>query len=175
MRSEACAHAKNEHSFVMFPFLYSTSFVGFLRRSSGVQWYFEVLHIQPIKINISLLPSARAQEGEMSRRYRIVSSLGINLLDVVNMPLKINAMILKNAFMQPRELARQVFRHILLQVSFCSRDHRVKSKIKVTVKPCKFHVCLDFLFFFMCVPRKHLTKSGQTDFSSCKTDPERCT
>lgn len=112
--------------------------MGFARRSSGVRWFFEVLHIQPIKINISLLPSAGMQEGEMSRQYRIVSSLGINLLDVANMPLKINAMILKNAFMQPKELMRQVLRHMMLQVSMCTINFWTESN--------KYNV----LSLFMC-------------------------
>lgn len=72
--------------------------------------------MKPIKINVTLLPSPGFQEAEMSRRYQLASSLGINLLDVTNMPLRINAMMLKNAFMRPKEVMRHILKHIMVQV-----------------------------------------------------------
>lgn len=95
-----------------------------------MRWYFEVLHVQPIKVNVTLLPSPGFQEGEISRQYRMASSLGINLLDVTNMPLRINAMMLKNAFMRPKEVMRHISKHIMVQVD--SRKY-IKQKMSFTL------------------------------------------
>lgn len=84
----------------------------------GLRCYLEVLHIQPIKVNITLLASPAIATDGHSRRYRTASALGINLLDLTNVPLKINAMIMKNAFMRPREVVAQIIRHIKWQVRF---------------------------------------------------------
>lgn len=81
----------------------------------GLRCYLEVLHIQPIKVNITLLASP-AISTECSTRFKTASALGINLLDLNNVPLKINAMIMKNAFMRPREVIAQIVRHIKWQV-----------------------------------------------------------
>lgn len=83
----------------------------------GNRWYFEVLKMQPIKINVTLLPTPGVKDSiETSRRYSTAKSLGLNLLDLNNVPLRINAMMLKNAFMRPDELVQQVTRHMMLQV-----------------------------------------------------------
>eukprot|EP00210_Caulerpa_lentillifera_P006324 g6040.t1 len=82
------------------------------------KWYIEVLHIQPIKVNITLLGSPAMDIDGHSRRYRTASALGINLLDLTNFPLKINAMLMKNAFMRRGELIQQVVRHMKWQALY---------------------------------------------------------
>ena len=96
----------------------STEFTASSRR--GERCYFEVLHIQPIKVNVTLLASPAIAMENHSKRYRTASALGINLMDLTNVPFKINAMIMKNAFMRPREMMTQVVRHIKWQVLLTS-------------------------------------------------------
>lgn len=83
----------------------------------GQRCYLEVLHIHPIKVNITLLASPAIDSDGRSKRFRTASAMGINMLDLTNVPLKINAMVMKNAFMRPREVVAEIVRHIKWQVS----------------------------------------------------------
>lgn len=86
-------------------------------RRKGDRWYFEVLKVQPIKVNVTLLPTPGFKNSqETSRRYSTAKALGLNLFDFNNVPLRINAMMLRNAFMRPSELVNQIVRHVTLQV-----------------------------------------------------------
>ena len=74
------------------------------------KWYFEILHIQPLKINLSILPGSSElrshQDGSI--RLRTASHLGVNLVNISNVPLRINQLALKNAFVRPSALFTQV-------------------------------------------------------------------
>ncbi|CAD7705163.1 unnamed protein product [Ostreobium quekettii] len=102
----------------------------------GDRWYFEVLKIQPIKVNVTLLPTPGFKNNpEASRRYSTAKALGLNLFDFHNVPLRINAMMLRNAFMRPSELVNQIARHVTLQV--LKDVHKILGSVDILGTPIK--------------------------------------
>lgn len=89
--------------------------------SGGRKWYFEKLDLQGIRCNLTLLPHGGAREAEgggamaAATRYRMASTLGIHLTEINSVPLRVNALVMKNAFVTPRTLLSQLLRHLFLQ------------------------------------------------------------
>lgn len=87
----------------------------------GRKWYFEKLDLQGIRCNLTLLPHGGAREAEgggamaAATRYRMASTLGIHLTEINSVPLRVNALLMKNAFVTPRALLSQLLRHLFLQ------------------------------------------------------------
>jgi len=84
--------------------------------TTGRKWYFEVLHIQPLKINLTVVPSGGVMHNEVSARFRAVSQLGIKLVTITNVSLRVNQLALKNAFVRPQALVNQIMRHMVFNV-----------------------------------------------------------
>lgn len=81
--------------------------------------YIEILHIQPIKINVTVLPSLAMRDSETSSNMFLrITGLGLNLVDLHDIPLKINAMIMKDAFMRPDQLIKQISRYMMFQTVY---------------------------------------------------------
>ncbi len=49
-------------------------------------------------------------------RLAAAAALGISFIDLHAVPLKINALSMRNAFLAPHEFGAQVMRHLLFQV-----------------------------------------------------------
>eukprot|EP00951_Prasinocladus_malaysianus_P005916 scaffold41772_cov49-Prasinocladus_malaysianus.AAC.2 len=71
------------------------------------KWYFEVLHIQPLKINLTVIPSSGLRATGVPQLFRNASHLGVQLVDINNVALRINQLALKNAFVRPKALVNQ--------------------------------------------------------------------
>ena len=96
--------------------------------ATGRKWYFEKLDLQGIRCNLTLVPHGGAREADggvgamaAATRYRMASTLGIHITEINNVPLRVNALLMKNAFVTPHTLLAQLMRHLFLQVSSAHR------------------------------------------------------
>lgn len=92
------------------------------QRGVGRKWYFEKLDLHGIRCNLTLVPHGGFREWDTggavaaATRYRVASTLGINIIEINSVPLRVNALQLKNAFVTPRALLSQLMRHLFFQV-----------------------------------------------------------
>lgn len=102
-----------------------------IQRGVGRKWYFEKLDLQGIRCNLTLVPhgggvretDADAGSGQPhGTRYRLASALGVRIIEINSVPLRVNALQLKNAFVTPRALMSQLLRHLFFQVGRLSLD-----------------------------------------------------
>lgn len=81
----------------------------------------EVLHgmRQEIRCNLTLIPRAGMRESAPAvlGRMKMAAALGIQFLDIHNLPLRIHALPLQHAFVSPASLYSIVTRHLIFQVS----------------------------------------------------------
>ncbi len=83
----------------------------------GRKWYFEKLDLRDVRCNLSLVPRAGFHEVEVgSNRYRLATALGIHFINITDVPLRLSALQLKNAFVSPQSLLTQLLRHLFYQV-----------------------------------------------------------
>jgi hypothetical protein len=88
----------------------------------GRKWYFERLEVQTIKCNVTLIPrpgSRDVESGLSPGRIRMAATLGVNFIDINNVPLKINALAFQNALLTPGTLMSHITRHLINSVSPC--------------------------------------------------------
>lgn len=88
----------------------------------GRKWYFERLEVQTIKSNVTLIPRPGSRDTDSAStpgRIRMAAALGINFIDINNVPLKINALAFQNALLSPSILMSHITRHLINSV--CSR------------------------------------------------------
>ena len=86
----------------------------------GRKWYFERLEVQTIKCNVTLIPrpgSRDVESGLSPGRIRMAATLGVNFIDINNVPLKINALAFQNALLSPSILMSHITRHLINSVS----------------------------------------------------------
>ena len=86
----------------------------------GRKWYFEKLDLRAVRCNLSLIPRPGFHEvdvGSNSNRYRLATALGIHFINITDVPLRLSALQLKNAFVSPQSLLAQLLRHLFYQVS----------------------------------------------------------
>ena len=86
----------------------------------GRKWYFERLEVQTIKSNVTLIPRPGNRDTESAStpgRIRMAATLGINFIDINNVPLKINALAFQNALLSPSILMSHITRHLINSVS----------------------------------------------------------
>ena len=86
----------------------------------GRKWYFERLEVQTIKSNVTLIPRPGNRDSDSTLtpgRIRMAAALGINFIDINNVPLKINALAFQNALMSPSMLMSHITRHLINSVS----------------------------------------------------------
>ena len=89
----------------------------------GRKWYFERLEVQTIKSNVTLIPRPGSRDTDSALtpgRIRMAAALGINFIDINNVPLKINALAFQNALMSPSMLMSHITRHLINSVSHSS-------------------------------------------------------
>ena len=91
----------------------------------GRKWYFEKLDLRDVRCNLSLVPRPGFHEVEVgSNRYRLATALGIHFINITDVPLRLSALQLKNAFVSPQSLLTQLLRHLFYQVlSPCTSQH----------------------------------------------------
>ena len=85
----------------------------------GRKWYFERLEVQTIKCNVTLIPrpgSRDVESGLSPGRIRMAATLGVNFIDINNVPLKINALAFQNALLSPSILMSHITRHLINSV-----------------------------------------------------------
>ncbi|KAK9809768.1 hypothetical protein WJX73_004442 [Symbiochloris irregularis] len=105
----------------------------------GRKWYFEKLDLQGIRCNLTLLPHGGAREAESggamaaATRYRMASTLGIHLTEINSVPLRVNALLMKNAFVTPRTLLSQLLRHLFLQA--LHETHKILGQVDILGSP----------------------------------------
>ena len=56
------------------------------------------------------------RDGKLLCRYRVASALGIPFMEINGVPLRINPMQLKNAFVTPQALTKKLSQHLYFQV-----------------------------------------------------------
>ena len=86
----------------------------------GRKWYFERLEVHPIKCNVTLIPKAGTRDVESSLspgRIRMAATLGVNFMDINNVPLKISALTFQNALLTPGTLMGHITRRLISSVS----------------------------------------------------------
>ncbi len=73
--------------------------------------------LQGILCNLTLIPqTAPRDETAALGQLRLAAALGIQFVDISNLPLRINALTLRHIFVNPRTLLSHVTRHLTLQV-----------------------------------------------------------
>ena len=65
---------------------------------------------------ISYLQNCQGDDLGGVRRYRVASALGIPFMEINGVPLRINPMQLKNAFVTPQALTKKLSQHLYFQV-----------------------------------------------------------
>ena len=93
------------------------------QRGAGRKWYFEKLDLQGIRCNLTLVPHGGYRDSDPGSSTgvggappRTASTLGIPIIEINSVPLRVNALQLRNAFVTPRALLSQLVRHLLFQV-----------------------------------------------------------
>lgn len=78
--------------------------------------------VQEMRCNLTLIPRAGVRdETAVLGRMKMAAALGIQFLDINNLPLRINCLPLHHAFVSPQSLYNIVTRHLLFQV--CQHGH----------------------------------------------------
>ena len=73
--------------------------------------------LQGIQCNLTLIPqSAPRDETAALGQLRLAAALGIHFVDISNLPLRINPLVLRHIFVNPRMLLSHVTRHLVVQV-----------------------------------------------------------
>ncbi len=73
--------------------------------------------LQGILCNLTLIPqTAPRDETAALGQLRLAAALGIQFVDISNLPLRINALTLRHIFVNPQTLLSHVTRHLTLQV-----------------------------------------------------------
>lgn len=78
--------------------------------------YFETLEMKAVEVNVTLIPNGRRDEAAAVNGFRLAAALGTQFLEINNVPLKINPLNMKHAFVTPRDLITQISRHFMFQV-----------------------------------------------------------
>ncbi|KAK9808775.1 hypothetical protein WJX72_003363 [[Myrmecia] bisecta] len=100
----------------------------------GRKWYFEMLDIQSIRCNLTLIPRPGLREPEAATgRIRMAAAMGIQFIDINNVPLKINVLQLKNEFVSPRTLMGTIVRHLKFQA--LSEMHKILGQVDILGTP----------------------------------------
>ncbi|KAK3275586.1 hypothetical protein CYMTET_16293 [Cymbomonas tetramitiformis] len=86
-------------------------------RGRRSKWYFDILQIQPIKVNVTMTLDAGTRNPESPgwHVHRFTSAMGYPLINLNNVPLKVNSLALKNAFLSHDALMNQIARHFFFQ------------------------------------------------------------
>lgn len=73
--------------------------------------------VQGVLCNLTLIPqSAPRDETAALGQLRLAAALGIHFVDISNLPLRINSLVLRHIFVNPRMLLSHVTRHLVVQV-----------------------------------------------------------
>ncbi|DBA93880.1 TPA: hypothetical protein ACH3X3_013925 [Trebouxia sp. C0006] len=102
----------------------------------GRKWYFERLEVQTIKCNVTLIPrpgSRDVESGLSPGRIRMAATLGVNFIDINNVPLKINALAFQNALLTPGTLMSHITRHLIN--SALHEMHKILSQVEILGSP----------------------------------------
>ena len=102
----------------------------------GRKWYFERLEVQTIKCNVTLIPrpgSRDVESGLSPGRIRMAATLGVNFIDINNVPLKINALAFQNALLSPSILMSHITRHLINSVSTAAKSVLTKENLHRTL------------------------------------------
>ena len=95
------------------------------QRRVGRKWYFEKLDLHGVRLNLTLVPHGGYRDSDSAGAaaaaswYRMASTLGIHIIEINSVPLRVNALQLKNLFVTPRALFSQLLRHLFFQVPLC--------------------------------------------------------
>ena len=111
----------------------------------GRKWYFERLEVQTIKCNVTLIPrpgSRDVESGLSPGRIRMAATLGVNFIDINNVPLKINALAFQNALMSPSILMSHITRHLINSVSIAVPAMSITHTTKSLVCISRMRLCL---------------------------------
>lgn len=89
-----------------------------LHRAVGRKMYFKVLKIQPIQLNVTLIPSPSSgpEAPEARSRYRVAAALGIQYANISHVPIKISSLELYDAFLSGSQLGEAVRQHLVSAV-----------------------------------------------------------
>lgn len=69
-----------------------------------------------MRCNLTLIPRAGVRdEAAVLGRLKMAATLGIQFLDINRLPLRINALPLRHAFVSPQSLYNIVTRHLIFQ------------------------------------------------------------
>lgn len=104
----------------------------------GRKWYFEKLDLRAVRCNLSLIPRPGFHEvdvGSNSNRYRLATALGIHFINITDVPLRLSALQLKNAFVSPQSLLAQLLRHLVYQVSPRTDSQTARESCCVSFEP----------------------------------------
>lgn len=74
------------------------------------------MEMKSVEVNITLIPNGRRDESCSVNGFRIAAALGTQFLEINNVPLNVNPLLMKNAFLSPGDLITQISRHFLFQV-----------------------------------------------------------
>lgn len=87
-------------------------------RAVGRKMYFKVLKIQPIQLNVTLIPSPSSgpDAPEARSRYRVAAALGIQYANISDVPIKISSLELYDAFLSGSQLGEAVRQHLVSTV-----------------------------------------------------------
>jgi hypothetical protein len=79
-----------------------------------------LLLAQAIRCNLTLVPQpGRRDEAAALGRLRLAAALGIDFVNIANLPLRIAPLPLAHTFVSPRTLVAHISRHLALQARAC--------------------------------------------------------
>eukprot|EP00850_Spirogloea_muscicola_P012926 SM000085S23276 [mRNA] locus=s85:540482:567052:+ [translate_table: standard] len=113
-------HKINEADMADFASTYSVPLEQWVAGKQVVRWYFERLHIQPVRINVTFVTVDVRREvqvagSEVWHLRQVAASAGFPLVTLVSVPLRLNSLVIDNAFQNSDMLVRSVGRHYILQ------------------------------------------------------------
>eukprot|EP00884_Botryococcus_braunii_P017930 jgi/Botrbrau1/4820/Bobra.0325s0039.4 len=95
--------------------------------------YFENLVMKAVEVNLTLIPNGRRDEAAAVNGFRLAAALGTQFLEINNVPLKINSLQMKNAFLTPRDLIAQISRHFMFQA--LHEMHKILGQLDIVGSP----------------------------------------
>eukprot|EP00850_Spirogloea_muscicola_P001736 SM000006S19501 [mRNA] locus=s6:1093208:1119415:+ [translate_table: standard] len=113
-------HKTNEADMANYASTYAVPLEQWVAGKQVVRWYFERLHIQPVRINVTFVTVDVRREvqvagSEVWHLRQVAASAGFPLVTLVSVPLRLNSLVIDNAFQNSDMLVRSVGRHYILQ------------------------------------------------------------
>ena len=105
--------------------------------------------LQGIQCNLTLIPqSTPRDETAALGQLRLAAALGIQFVDISNLPLRINALTLRHIFVNPRMLLSHITRHLTMQARAAWISHALHVAVHSSMSSSCDSICVTYTLVF---------------------------